>query len=230
MSELYNGCFFPLTKEIGFLECDLATAADAFTNWQKDIQAKRGVEVVCTPESQESLKKILPTLLPLTSVERRRHLFIETKGIWTAYIDNGWRGTDAFAPISYLAQAIGCRGLRVCYTPHSSNRFGSVMLEIYSAETQPDFSNTIRSIAVLYDGSRWEFHVNGTVQNFEQTEQYKNRLIKNRFTAKMLDAYLKELGIFFFDEQFYDASKAFLIEKQGPTAPQLKEYNLEDLQ
>ena len=236
MTTLLADRYAPITSEIGFLQCSAEAAAKAFIDWQIPIQAKREV-ALCVDELQGTLDSVLPKLLPLTSVERRRMLFIPTTGNWTAYFDNGWRGTDAYSGVSYLSEVLGCRGVRVVYVPHSLDeqdgrqpgRYGSVLLELYAA-TKTDFVNTERSIAVIYDGKKWVFTANGTPQEFENIAQYSSRSIKDRFTQEMLSKYLDCIGIRAFEREFYDsASKSFLIRKKGVTAPGLKEYSLEQV-
>src|SRR5687768_3207028 len=115
MSELFSGQFSPITSEIGFLRCSAETAVEAFVAWQTPIQKKRGVSLSITKEVGH-LDKQLNRLLPLTSVEHRRMLFVPTAGEWTAYFDNGWQGADVYSHISYLSMAIGCNGIRASYT------------------------------------------------------------------------------------------------------------------
>lgn len=235
--ELYEGRLSPLTSEIGFLQCDVEAAVKAFPLWQKCMQGPRGVEVEVSRASCESLDILLENLLPLTSVERRRMLFVSTRGSWCAYFDNGWRGTDAYSTISYLAEMIGCRGGRMLYVPHSLDsqegtqpgRYGAVALEIFSAQ-KTDFVNTERSIAVAFDGKKWAFSEAGAKQCFEQVDQYANRSVRSRFTEAMLEEYLMALGIDAFKEDFYDPENAFLAEKKGPMAPATKEFSLSEVQ
>lgn len=235
--ELYEGRFSPLTSEVGFLQCDAKTATEAFFNWQKRIQSPRGVEVEVKAVSCESLGHLLPKLLPLTSVERRRMVFVSTRGSWCAYFDNGWRGADAYSTISYLAEVIGCRGVRAVYVPHSLDsqegvkpgRYGAVVLEIFAAN-KTDFVNTERSVTVAFDGKKWAFSEAGLQQPFERISEYANRSVRTRFTERMLEEYLVALGIDAFKERFYDSENAFLIEKKGPIAPTAKDFSLAEVQ
>jgi hypothetical protein len=93
VNQLYDDRYAPITKEIGFLECNATTAVVAFQEWQLPIQSGRGVRL-----NQRELGGAFPpkleSLLPLTSHEARRFLFLPTASKWTAYLDSGWRGTD----------------------------------------------------------------------------------------------------------------------------------------
>ena len=75
---LYDDEHAPITSTIGFFECDARAVTDAFYQWQSDIQSTRGVQLHCDEVGGTFLERITK-LFPLTSVERRRHLFISTK-------------------------------------------------------------------------------------------------------------------------------------------------------
>ncbi|MFW0767443.1 hypothetical protein ACN0IV_16595 [Trabulsiella odontotermitis] len=227
--ELYEGRYSPLTSEIGYLQCDVDVAVNVYSQWMKKIQALRGVDVITTPFSSDSLHIALLKLLPLTSIERRRVLFIPVEKGWSAYFDNGWRGADAGSVISYLSRTIGCKGVRSCYIPNLSNRLGAVIMEIYSA-TNTEFINTLRSVSAINDGRKWLFSAAGKIQPFEYVDKYKATKIKDRFTESMLKDYLMYLGIHAFDNDCYYSSKYFLVEKKGPMAVSAKEYNLDEVQ
>ncbi len=236
VSQLFDDKYAPITSEIGFLECDPKKAADAFQEWQNPIQARRGIRL-----NRREVAGDLPTriqmLLPLTSVEARRFLFSPTRGNWTAYLDNGWRGTDVFSTVSYLSSTIGCRGIRAVSVPHGvrkiggkeHGRSGATILELYVADSSScSFHNIRRSVSAVYEG-RWTFNATGEPPlEFEQLERYKVRRVRDRFTPDMLDEYLRNFGIHFFSPDFYDVPQpAYLIWKEGPSAPGLQEYSLD---
>src|SRR5690242_14679395 len=84
----------PITSEMGFLETGAEHAARAFAAWQAGLLAPRGIAVEVHPVSG-TLEQALSALLPLTSPETRRDLFMPTRSAWMAYVENGWGGTDA---------------------------------------------------------------------------------------------------------------------------------------
>lgn len=237
VSQLLDDRYAPITSEFGFLECAVKTAADAFHEWQNTIQAGRGVRLERRVVVGDLPTKI-KSLLPLTSVERRRFLFLPTSSSWTAYVDNGWRGTDVFSTVSTLCTTIGCRGIRSVSIPHGIRksagrevgRSGATMFELYLPDsTTCSFLNIRRSISATYEG-RWAFDANGEPPlEFEQLERYKVRQIRDRFTSEMLDEYLQHFGIHFFSPAFYEVQQpAYLITKEGPCAVDLKEYSLDE--
>lgn len=235
LKQLFDDSYSPITSEIGFLECDAKTASDAFMEWQNTIQSERGV-YLSRRELSGDFQTKLEALLPLTSVEARRFLFLPTRGNWTAYFDSGWRGTDVFSAVSTLCERISCRGIRAVCTPHTirkesgveCGKYGATMLEVYSADSSGcSFLNILRSISAANDGGRWGFDANGEILPFEQVERYTAKKVRDRFTPEMLDQYLAALGIHFFSPDFYNADQiAYLVSKDGPCAPEMKEYSL----
>ena len=71
----------------------------------------------------------------------------------------------------------------------------------------------------------------GEVKPFEDIRRYSSRTIQNRFTPEMLDGYLNELDIHAFDPDFYlpSGGEAILIEKVGPIASAMREFQLADV-
>ena len=125
MRLLLNDCLAPITSEIGLIETDHHSAAREFLEWQRTIHEGRGLSLVNRSVSG-TVEEVLLTLLPLTSIEARRYLFVPTASPWTAYFDNGWRGTDAVSAMSYLAGRISCRGLRVVAIPDAVSGTGNI--------------------------------------------------------------------------------------------------------
>ncbi|HEX8701358.1 MAG TPA: hypothetical protein VF815_21205, partial [Myxococcaceae bacterium] len=79
----------PVTEEMGFLELEAEQAAQAFATWQKGLPTSQGRTIEVLPVSG-TLEQVLFSLLPLTSGETQRDLFIPTRSAWTGYVENGW--------------------------------------------------------------------------------------------------------------------------------------------
>ncbi|WP_224364374.1 hypothetical protein [Hyalangium versicolor] len=223
----------PVTSEMGFLELGAEQAARAFATWHGELMTPRGISVEVLPVSG-TLEQALSRLLPLTSGETQRHLFIPTRSPWTAYVENGWTGTDAASPLRYMARRLSIRCLRVVAVPHTlrgdQGRYGSVMLGVYGPEQPGKISNTVRALAAANDGGRWVFEQSGEPFPFEQVEKYQARRLRDRFTFEMLKDYLRHLGLASFEEDFYlpPGSCSWLIQKTGPFTTAGREYSLEE--
>jgi hypothetical protein len=220
----------PVTSEMGFLETDAEHAARAFGEWQAGLEASRGIAVQVQPVSG-ILEQALRALLPLTSPERRRYLFMPTRSAWTGYVDNARGGTDAASAMSYMAETLGCRGLRVVAVPNTyrkgKGRYGAVMLEVYGPH-QTEWINTVRVVSASNDGGRWAFDQAGEPFPFEKVERYQEPRVRDRFTFDMLTEYLHHLGLSPFAENFYlpEGASAWRVEKTGPVASRYKEFTL----
>jgi hypothetical protein len=220
----------PVTSEMGFLETDAEHAARAFATWQGGLLAPRGIAVEVRPVSG-SLEQALCALLPLTSPETQRHLFLPTRSAWTAYLENTRGGTDASSAMASMARTLGCRGLRVVAIPHTyrkgQGRYGAVMLEMYGPHRTTGL-NYVRALGASNDGGRWVFDQSGEPFPFEKVEQYQAHRVRDRFTFDMLKDYLRHLGLSPFEEDFYlpAGAPAWLMERKGPVSPTHKEYTL----
>ncbi|MFL5352031.1 hypothetical protein [Archangium sp.] len=221
----------PVTSEMGFLETDAEHAARAYAAWQAGLVVNDGVAVEVRPVTAGSLEQALSALLPLTNSETQRHLFIPTRSPWTAFVENGWRGTYASGPMRYMARTLGCRGLRVVAVPHTlredKGRYGAVMLEVYGPH-ETHWLNYVRALGASNDGGRWVFDQSGEPFPFERLEQYQARRVRDRFTFDMLREYLRHLGLSPFEESFYlpPGTPAWLVEKTGPPVVARKQYTL----
>ena len=220
----------PVTSEMGFLETDAEHAAHAFAAWQAGLLEPKGVTVETRPV-RGSLEQVLSALLPLTDSETQRHLFIPTRGAWTGYVDNAKGGADAASAMSYMAQTLGCRGLRVVAVPHTlrkdKGRYGAVMLEVYGPH-RTHWLNYLRTLYASNDGGHWVFGQSGEPFPFEKQERYQARRVRDWFTFDMLAEYLRHLGLSSFEEDFYlpEGTPAWLVEKTGPLVRARKEYTL----
>ncbi|MFL5358214.1 hypothetical protein [Archangium sp.] len=220
----------PVTSDMGFLETNAEHAAHAYAAWWGRLLAPRGISVEVRPISG-TLEQALSALLPLTSPEALRQLFIPTRSAWTAYVENARGGTDAMSAMSYMERTLGCHGMRVGAVPDTiqkdKGRYGIVALEVYGPR-QTDWLNYLRTVYAMNDGGRWDFGQSGEPFPFEKLEQYQARRVRDRFTFDMLKEYLRHLGLSPFEEDFYlpEGAPAWLVERKGPVSPKHQEYTL----
>ena len=220
--------FAPLTFSIGFLEAAVDAIGPTVAEW-----TRKNHRVVSVTPMNAPLSEALLRLEPLTTPQRRE-LYLSTHSNWTAYFDNGVNGADAFGPISYLSEQLGCRGLIATSIPHTVEEHnglergfpGAVQFELFASE-QREFLNYERSVSLVYDNGGWRFDANGALQPFENVERYRTRKIAERFTTNMLHEYCQALGIRLQDEGFY-GPPGVLIEIGDPLPKQSREYTLEE--
>ncbi|HEX4002481.1 MAG TPA: hypothetical protein VHX36_07515 [Candidatus Acidoferrales bacterium] len=220
MSPLLNNDFAPVTFRFGFVEAPFPTFRDAFEQWQKDLDAKFGVQTefrsVVAP-----LATALLNLEPLTT-PLDRYLLVETRSHWSAIFANGLRVNEVFSPVSYLPTVLKCRGLEVGFAPDSSHLarkeatrvWGHTLFALYGPE-KTDWLNRIRYLSVSNDVGGWSFSANGEPQSFEEREQYAKRIVRERFTPEMLERYCRALGIELNDAGFYGPQNC-AVRRTGP--------------
>jgi hypothetical protein len=224
----------PVTSTMGFLELEAEPAAQAFATWQRGLPMSHDSTIEVLPVTG-TLEQALSSLLPLTGGETRRRLFIPTRGAWSAYVSNQWTGTDAASPMRVMASLLRIRCLRVVAVPHTlrkngGGRYGSVMLDVFGPKQPGKILNYLRTLYAANDGGRWVFGQSGEPFAFEQVEKYQERRVRDRFTLEMLKDYLRHLGLCPFEEDFYlpPGSRAWLVQKTGPSTTGGREYTLEE--
>jgi len=203
---------YPLTFAWGVLQIDFDRAADFFENWRRKTRDRA---------TRRELSGTLPDMLaqqldPLT-MPPTRELLTATKSQWVAYFENSINGGDPATPVSYMAGELRCRGIAFRSIPHTKKKgtgaYGAVSFELFGAE-KTEFLNYIRTVSAANDGGKWVFSATGTVQDFEETDQYNAKRVADRFTPEMLERYAKALGIDLFDPDFY-GGRGSLFESGG---------------
>ena len=160
---------------------------------------------VTTTRLDTGLHDAIPHLQPLTTRVRPRELLATTANPdWVAYVDCPARGSDPDGPMYVLSQRLGGRGLSATLIPDaprdgSGGRWGGRIMWLH--DNRPGRES--RSIAVIQDGSHWEFDAHGPMQDFEEPEAYSARRVRDRFTPDMLLRYCAALGLRPWDDDFY---------------------------
>lgn len=214
MDELFKN-ITPITSSFGFIYGDINSITDEFVSWQSPLL-----------KNENTLKKTIKTdnlentfleLCPLTTVERRKYLFISTKNKWVAFFDNGHTGTDR-GSIEIIGKKLKTKSIFISYK-HDTNE---VLFEYYNSGILE------RSISLVKEG-KWIFQQYGTPFSFENPDYYKSRISKNKFNLDILIEYLKKIKIEAYDNKYYTPEKeAILIEKNGPMFEATKELNLKE--
>jgi hypothetical protein len=162
---------------------------------------------------------------------------VPTESKWIAYFDNGYRGTDP-AAVHYLARRCKCRTIYIVAEPHTLKpgkaqqigRQGALIFEVYGPE-KTDWLNRIREITLANDAGKWIFEESGKPFPFEETDRYKAKRKKDRFTFNLLKQYLEQLGLSPFETNFYLPSSnpsATLVELSGNLPPTSRDVSFEE--
>ena len=120
-----------------------------------------------------------------------------------------------------FSRELKCQGLAIESVPHTiglagvqKGRAGAVQFTLFGP-IKTRFLNYVRTVSVVFDGSRWVFTAIGTEQVYEQVVSYAARRVRDRFTSEMLESYCQELGVNVFDAGSYGPDSV-LIESKVP--------------
>ncbi|ATQ44723.1 hypothetical protein [Caulobacter mirabilis] len=221
----------PVTSDMGLIEAPAAAVASEFAAWHGGLGIHYRRE-----EITSSLAASLARLEPLSAVTDRR-LFVSTLSGWTAFFQNGVAGSDPFPPMSFLAQHMRVRAMRVCRSPDGA-RWPAVIWEVYAPpELGGDPVLGIRrSIAAANDGGRWVFEEAGERFDFEEADRYDLPKKRDRFPPELLAQYLAEFRMAPWSDDFYDirpGSPAIFLDRSNPLSGRsgavAKSYTLEQV-
>lgn len=237
MEPSLNQRYAPITSTVGLVRATLAETRDAFVEWQHGVLSKYG-QFLQEKEIEGSLGELIELLTPLSKPVPTRYLLLAAGDTWTAFFDNGWRGTDAEGVVAVLSCDLGTIGLRLTAVPNtmpSANRrsdvgrYGSLIFQVFEASQR-----CRRSIACANDGGRWVFEHFGRPFDFEDTASYLRKKKADRFSMDQLEAYAQAMGVIPFEQMTYargDSGQArgILLEKGGSLPPSLQEEDFNDV-
>ncbi len=211
----------PITSSMGFIEGETSRVAETFIAWQKEVQRKGSLAQYLLSDARShevsgNLDEVFRNLPPLQKVGASRFLFIPTRSGWTAFVDNGYRGTDPTA-IAHLADLLKSRSVWIVSIPHTLPKTsasgkgwsGALIFEVYG-HTRTHWLNLMRSIRLENDAGEWQYEQSGEPFSFEQTKRY--------FDLDLMKRYLLELGLAPFENNFYlpDSTHAIQVEINRP--------------
>lgn len=218
MGALWGDAFAPITSAIGFLRSDADSTVKALVEWRRRLHPSVEVAELATPMPQALL-----SLEPLTTRVSPREIVVQTADPqWSAHFTCGLPFPDPMPAASYLSMTMGVQGASVTCIPDNptatrsltSGPYGARMFELYSP-VPTDFVNTVRSVAVVQDGRRWEFVAAGTPQDFEEPAAYRRLRVRERFTVSMLSRYARAIGVDALSGDFYSGRSLVLTSATG---------------
>lgn len=219
--------YAPLTSRIGFIKANMNDITDEYNQWMSMICNENG-SVLIRNECIVDINSLSDVMQPLSTPLATKFLFMQTNSEWVAYFDNSINGSDASSIISVFTEKLKCSGIAIASIPHtmpnkitkdSKGQFGATIFEYKDGER-----NILRTIYVSNDGGKWVFGQSGSPLVFEQNEAYNNKNKKEKFTEKMLNAYLSYFGINLIDSNFYKTDKKSILFQRKNGLPASQTY------
>lgn len=197
---LYGGAYLPFTEPIWYVNASFDRVAAATREWLDGLGGRSYTNL------NEPLSIMLGRFEPGAGVSPKHLLVATSDDQWTAvFSQDGDIGT-AYV----LGARLDCLHFRSSHHRHiTSNKqivsYGGTSLWIKSG------ANYLRSIQASYQ-SRWQWDISGEPLPFENLENYKAKIIRDRFPLSRLNEYCRALGVDRNSPDFY-TSKGLLIEE-----------------
>lgn len=192
------------TSEVGFFESDVRNVSQ----WLANI-GDRSWHLIPSATLVDLVREI-PSTTDMREFARRDLLI--PLGSWCALLNNSVAGTDVGGLPGVAARNHGYRGVRAVSA--ISAEHPATMLEVYEPEISAPL-NRRRLIYAMSDRGRWSFDTEGEPFDFEETENYSKRRIRDRFTPEMLERYLIALGVPMLESADEPIKDAILVASEG---------------
>jgi hypothetical protein len=199
---IFDNEFWPITSSIGLINGTLPDVGKAFENWELSNICKYK-QFLNRRQVVGSAAQLISALLPLSTILPTRYLLFSLSDHWIGFLDNGWRGSDPAGVVAALSERLETTCIRATHNANTvingqrRHMLGATIFEV--------FVNSLRqrrSIACVNEGSNWVFEQSGDPFPFEDVEAYRRHQVMQRFTASMLNKYVKAFtGIELFCEQ-----------------------------
>lgn len=212
LTTLLDDRYAPLTYSIGFLQATAKQVAKGMTAFFRRVHF--GGKAT---QLQGSLTENLLHLQPLTTTVRPRTLLTGTKlEGWTALFDGHATGQGIGQLTAYMARTMKTRGYLIAVIPPASNGspLGARQFHVLGPESE---LGQVRCIDLVenYPG-KWEFHLHGPTQPYEDLDTYTRRRKVDRFTEQTLITYTEAVGLHPWDENFYTAPYYLITNGEQP--------------
>ncbi|MBL7786822.1 MAG: hypothetical protein JNM36_13010 [Chitinophagales bacterium] len=210
--------YFPFNVRMYFIKGNIEELVSIFVNWLTNIEANSNK--ILTEHYHENLNVSIPRLLPFTTAEERRHIFVQLDDNWTFYLSNFMLGTDNSVPY-FVSEQLKTSCLGIIYDTNSK------FIELLSWSNVTRSFELERFVGYHTEISKTEFMSQGQALPFERTDLFVKRKIKERFTDESIIAFLEGMiiPINFSDDTI--VRDTFFVYKKGKMWPSTKEYSWE---
>ena len=204
----FDNKFAPFTDSVAFIKCSVAIALEKYLEWVNN----RGNTIyssITYKSYSNKFSEMIELMLPFNHPEKV--CIFECANGWTGYIEN--RSVTETGRIRQIASRIDKEKESLIVKVWANSGGKKVNGWGGGGFTVNKGVDLIR-LLMLSDQDKWELDFYGEPLSFEETETYKERFVKNKFTPEMLKRYLLHFDIDFFNDDFYmpTGSKAYIIE------------------
>lgn len=194
MGSLLGGDASPIGWSVQFLEASCESVVDEI----RKVRAEWGH--VIDVASPRPFPDVLPDLLPFEAPWTRE--LVVACGRWSAYLNNFVNGGDPTAIGGALMKRLGVRLLVADNSPMYGPGHAATQLWVLGPDREPPLMYR-RTIAAHATDGRWTWDDSGAPFEFERTERYRARRIRERFDRSLLLEYLQQFGIHADDDTAY---------------------------
>jgi len=183
--------FFPLTILDSPLETVELELKEILTTWQKDSKIEFG------PVDLDKINP--PPMIIAGGAHLPKFLIWEPKNNpnSTAFFSNYQDGLNSL--IHVWNQRYGKRAVSIRLSNDSICDYPHHEINVKTTENE-------ERVVYTHVASKWEFFQTGPVQEFEDTENYKAKKIKDRLNNDIVNKYLYKLGFKIWEEDFYKSN------------------------
>ena len=185
-NSLPNGVLGRTTSTVGFFHTDI----DSFANW---VAERFGDGWSETEVGTGSVSSLIHESIGVEPTSMRSKVLVVAAQDWSVMFTDGPLGTDTGLVPQRAAQHLGVTGIRATSSEPGPKTFSASILEIYDPNVETP--HLLRALAAAHNGYTWSFDDYGEPFDFENTDAYQQRRIRDRFTRDMLLQYLRELGV-----------------------------------
>lgn len=197
-----GGSAAPIGSTIAFIEAPLRTVHSELTSSRQRV-AKDGVTIETSDvlPLAEALVWLDPMQAPWTTE------VLVGCDFGTAYLNNGLGGGDPTAGAPALARGLDARLVTAMHIAPYGPGHAATQLWLHGPGGEPPLMD-VRTIAATATDGRWQWHEEGEVQPWEQSDRYSARVTRTRLDRPLLVTYLAALGIRVDEPDFFHEARA----------------------
>jgi len=184
---LLGGAASPIGWSVQFVDVPARDLLDELVRWRTGLGHR--TEVSSPRPYPDVLEDLTPFESPWT-----RELVLPCGDRWSAYLNNGRNGGDPTASAHAVAARLDARRVMGMHAPRHGPGHQSTQLWVHGPGGEGP-SQHVRTLTADAADGRWSWYALGEPFDFEDTDRYTARRVRDRFDRSLLLRYLAALGI-----------------------------------